>query len=192
MEKRALRRRLLRRLRGQKEAARRTKSRAIARRLRRLKSYREARILLSYAAFDGEVETRPILRQALADGKRMAVPVTLTSGKRLLAVQVSDPERDLRGKGPFGIPQPVQMSRRGVKLRDLDMILVPGVAFDRGGHRLGRGGGYFDRFLSRVPPSVWRVGLAFDFQLKKKLPVEGHDLPMCAVITEKRTVRCRR
>lgn len=187
--KRALRRRLLRRLRSQPEQARLAKSQSIGRRLRRLEMYRRAKTLLCYVAFDGEVETRSILRRALADGKRVAVPVTVTSRKRLLAAEIRDPGRDLSARGSFGIPEPQGPHRRRLALRDLDLVLVPGLAFDRRGHRLGRGGGYFDRFLARLPGSAKRVGLAFEFQLRDTLPVESHDLPMRAVVTEKRVIR---
>jgi 5-formyltetrahydrofolate cyclo-ligase len=186
-EKAELRQRLLRRLREHPERARQAKSRAIGRRLRRLKMYRRAKTLLCYVAFDGEVETRAILRRALDDGKRVAVPVTVPSTKRLLAVEIRDPDRDLDVKGHFGIPHPARTGRRIPKAK-LDLVLMPGVAFDRRGHRLGRGGGYFDRFLSRLPSRARRVGLAFEFQLMKELPVESHDLPAHAVVTEKGVV----
>ncbi len=187
VKKQALRRRLLRRLRGQPEAGRRAKSRAIGRRLRRLKVYRRARTLLCYVAFDCEVETLPILRQALSDGKRVAVPAIVPPSKHLLAVEIRDPDSDLRA-GHFGIPHP-RMTAKRVPLKRLDLVVMPGVAFDRRGHRLGRGGGYFDRFLSRLPRTARRVGLAFEFQLLDELPVESHDLPACAVVTEKRVMK---
>ena len=189
-EKAALRQRLLRRLRSQPQRARQAKSRTIGRRLRRLKVYQRATTLLCYVAFDGEVETLPILRQALADGKRVAVPAIVPPGKRLLAVEIEDPDRDL-GPGHFGIPHPRVTTRR-VPLKKLDLVLVPGVAFDRLGRRLGRGGGYFDRFLARLPGSTRRVGLAFGFQLAKELPVESHDLPVCAVVSEREAVTFKR
>ena len=185
--KQALRRRLLRRLRSQPERARRAKSQSIGRRLRRLTSYRRAKTLLCYVSFDGEVETLPILRQALSDGKRVAVPAIVPPSKHLLAVEIQDPARDLAA-GHFGIPHPRVTARR-VALRSLDLVVVPGVAFDRRGRRLGRGGGYFDRFLERLPGSAWKVGLAFDFQLLgENLPEEKHDFPMCRVVTNKEVI----
>jgi 5-formyltetrahydrofolate cyclo-ligase len=180
--KKILRERLLQRLRQQPESARLAKSRKIAGKLRRLAVYRKARRLLCYAAFDGEVETQPILAQALADGKRVAVPVTRASGKRIIPVEIRAP-RELDRRGAFGIPQPSGVRRR-LSVRRLDLVIVPGVAFDRGGLRLGRGGGYFDRFLAKVPRRVPRVGLAFKFQLLKKLPGEPHDQPVSRVITD--------
>ncbi len=182
MTKSRLRRLLLGHLRRQTPKARLAKSRAIGRRLKRLPLYRKAKRLLCYVAFDGEVETRPILYQALADGKRVAVPVTDPRRKRIVAVEITDPDRDLRAKGPFGIPQPA--AGRRIRPSELDLILVPGIGFDRKGGRLGRGGGYFDRFLEKAPKKIPRVGLAFRFQVVEKLPWEPHDEPVSRVITE--------
>lgn len=184
MTKQAIRRSMLEKLRQQPEEARFKKSRLIAQKVRRLSPYRKAKVLLCYVAMDGEVETRPILAQAIADGKRVAVPVTLGGCRLLAAVEVKDPEKELVFKGLFGIPEPAPLARRRVAPKELDLILVPGVAFSRQGKRLGRGAGYFDRFLGKVPPSVPRVGLAFRFQIMREIPLESHDQPVWRVITE--------
>ncbi len=185
MTKQQLRQRLLVLLRRQPGEARLAKSLIIAGRLKRLRLYRRAEVLLCYVAMDGEVETRPILAQALADGKRVAVPVTFKRSRRLVAAQIKDLDRDLKAKGPFGILQPTDVSRRRLDPKELDLVLVPGVAFDAKGRRLGRGGGYFDRFLEKLPPKVPRVGLAFHFQLVKEIPWEPHDRPVSRVITDR-------
>ncbi len=177
-----LRRRILSRLRRHSPAARLKKSERIGRRLQCLELYRRAKRILCYVAVDGEVETRPILAQALADGKQVAVPVTNPRRKTILPGKIRNVARDLTRRGAFGIPEP---KRRPVPLKALDLVIVPGVAFDRQGRRLGRGGGYFDRFLARIPASVPRVGLAFRFQVVKSLPRESHDQPVSRVITEK-------
>ena len=161
------------------------KSLAIGRALRKLPAYRKAKALLCYVAIDGEVETRPILARALAGRKRVAVPVTLTKRRRLLAMEVRDLEKDLCISGPYGIPEPRRDSRARMAPRDLDLVLVPGIAFDRKGHRLGRGAGYFDRFLEKLPARIPRVGLAFRFQVVRDLPWESHDEPVAKVITER-------
>lgn len=182
--KSVLRQQLLRRLRTQPIAKRLIKSIAIRDALRRTTFYRRAKVIMCYVAVDGEVETRPILRQILRDGKKVAVPVTLTGKKKLVAALIQDVDRDLRVKGPFGIPQPPEDGRRVIPLKKLSLILVPGVAFDKKGERLGRGGGYFDRFLSLVPPKIPRLGLAFRFQVVGKIPSEEHDQPVLKVITD--------
>lgn len=184
MTKQDLRRKLLRRLLKQPKSERLIKSLKIERALRRLRIYRRAKVLLCYVAIRGEVETRPIIAKALADGKRVAVPVVRVQGRRLLAVEIKDLLRDLTAVGPYGIPQPAIRARRRIVPEDLDLIIVPGVAFDRAGRRLGRGKGYFDRFLESVPSAVPRMGLAFRFQLVKQIPWESHDQPVGRVLTE--------
>ena len=184
MKKDALRRKFLRLLRQQPAVLRLVKSRAIALKLRRLQFYRKAKTLLVTVAFDGEVETLGIIEQALADGKRVAVPALRKRSRRMTLVEIGLPKKDLVFKGPHGIPQPQVRRHRIMRPEKLDLILVPAVAFDRQGHRLGRGGGYFDRFLAQVPTEIPRVGLCFRFQLMKKLAVESHDQPVSKVITE--------
>lgn len=184
VSKQALRRRILDRLRRQSPAQRAARSRAIGRRLRRLKLYRQAKVILCYVAVDGEVDTWPLLRRIVSDGKRLAVPVVLRRGHRLIAAEIRDPDRDLSMRGPFGIPQPLGWRRRQISPERIDLVIVPGVAFDRQGKRLGRGGGYFDRFLAAVPPAVPRIGLAFRFQHVRALPFEPHDQPVHRVLTD--------
>ncbi len=157
---------------------------AIERALRRSSLYKKACVILCYVSIDGEVETRPILKEALADGKRVAVPALRKKSHRLVAAEISDAESDLEQTGPFKIPQPRGAHRRPIPPEALDLIIVPGVAFDCHGRRLGRGGGYFDRFLSRVPLSVPRIGIAFRFQVVKELVTESHDQPVTKVITD--------
>ena len=177
-KKQVLREKTLRRLRQQPESSREKKSLAIGRRLFRTRLYQCARRLLCYAAIDGEVQTRRILEKALSDGKEVFVPVVTDRQRRHMVVaQVKDLEKDLAHSGPFGIPHPLRLSSREISLNTLDLIILPGIAFDRQGNRLGRGGGYFDRFLLRVPAGVPRVGLAFRFQVVERLPRESHDQP---------------
>ena len=176
-KKRALREKILRRLRRQPESSRQEKSLAIGFRLFRTRWYRQAQRLLCYVAIDGEVQTRPILEKALSDGKKVFVPVAADKARRHMVVaRVKDLEKDLS--------HPLRLFSREIPPGALDLILLPGVAFDRKGNRLGRGGGCFDRFLSKVPARVPRVGLAFKFQVVPRLPREPHDQPVDRVITE--------
>ena len=184
-KKRALREKTLRRLRQQSDSSREEKSASIGRRLFRTRLYRQAKRLLCYAAIDGEVQTRGILERALSDGKEVFVPVvTDRARRRMVVAQVKDLEKDLTHRGHYGVPHPLKLSSREIPLSTLDLVILPGVAFDRRGNRLGRGSGYFDRFLARVPARVPRVGLAFRFQRVAKLPSEAHDQPVDQVVTE--------
>ena len=120
----------------------------------------------------------------LRDGKRLAVPVARPGG-RMVAAQIRNPDRDLRRSGLLGIPVPGHPLRR-ISPDRLDLVVVPGLAFDPSGYRLGRGKGYFDRYLCRIPRRVPRVGLAFQFQVVPQVPVDPHDQSVNVVITEKR------
>lgn len=101
----------------------------------------------------------------------------------MIAAEITHCRRDLQGRGLFGLCQPARPWRRLPPER-MDLVIVPGLAFDRNGHRLGRGGGYFDRFLEKVPAQVPRIGLAFRFQVVARLPRESHDQPVDRVITD--------
>ncbi len=182
-KKETLRRTLLKRLHRQPARARLEKSARIRRRLSRLPAYRRAKSVLCYVSIDGEVETGILVEQILCDRKKLAVPVVLPGGRMKIA-PVRRSRRELMQVDLFGIPVPASGSGR-VSLRELDLIIVPGVAFDVQGWRLGRGLGYFDRFLSRLPRTVPRIGLAFELQIVKEVPVHAHDEQMQAVVTEK-------
>jgi 5-formyltetrahydrofolate cyclo-ligase len=142
----------------------------------------DARVLAVYVAVQSEVGTRGLVDALLAQDKRVAVPVVTPPGEMRLA-ELSSPD-DL-APGAHGIPEPRPPR---VLLDDADAILVPGLLFTKDGHRLGQGGGYFDRLLARMPGAV-RVGLAFDEQVVDKLPIEVHDEPMDVIVTDARVLR---
>ncbi|MBI4227173.1 MAG: 5-formyltetrahydrofolate cyclo-ligase [Candidatus Omnitrophica bacterium] len=156
-------------------------SRRLAARLRRLPAYRAARWVAFYLATDGEVETRAMIRQALADGKRVAAPIPVVAARTIRLAELTGARRGLT-RGPFGIEQPHPGRARRVRPDALDLIVVPGVAFDRLGYRLGRGAGYYDRFLATLPPGIPRVGLAFRCQRVARLPRQRHDQPVTTVL----------
>ena len=163
------------------EPQRRAASRRLAARLRRLPEYRAARRIAFYLATDGEVETREMIRQALDDGKQVAAPIPMTATRRIRLAALTSVRRGLV-RGPYGIAQPHPRRARRVDPAALDLIVVPGVAFDARGHRLGRGGGYYDRFLAALPAGIPRVGLAFRCQRVPRLPRAPHDQPVTTVL----------
>ena len=182
MTKQQLRTTLLRRLQQQKEDDRRRKSEAIRRKVFRLEAFRRATTVCCYVALPYEVQTWRMIEEMLKRGKRVAVPVTHRRAKRLSLCEVRDPAQEL-APGAFGVFEPIAGRRRPVRLKELDLLLVPGLAFDRRGHRLGHGHGYFDRLLSRVPETTPTVGLAFRFQLLDRLPVVAHDHALQTILT---------
>jgi 5-formyltetrahydrofolate cyclo-ligase len=143
-----------------------------------------ARHVMLYASFRSEAETMPLFAMFGSRGIVTSAPLTLVPEKRLLAYRVIDPGLDLR-PGYCGIPEPDSGRLVAVDPAGIDVVLVPGAAFDAGGGRLGYGGGYYDRFLAHVAPRALRVGLAFEMQVVDRVPVLEHDVRMQYLITEK-------
>lgn len=173
---------MLRRLKQQKEDERRRRSEAIRRKVFRLTAFRRAKTVLCYVALPYEVQTWQMIEEMLERGKRVAVPVSQPRTKRLRVCEVRAPAAELT-RGAFGVWEPRRPSARPVPVRELDLVLVPGIAFDRRGHRLGHGHGYFDRFLARLPKTTPTVGLAFRFQLLNRLPRAAHDHAVQTILT---------
>ncbi len=171
---------LLERLKKQKPTTRRLKSRRIQTKLFHTREFRKAKMVLFYVSLPEEVETHSMIRRALRMGKRVVVP--RVEGRRLIPSEVLHFKKDL-ARRTFGILEPKEKKMRPVRLRDIDLIVVPGVAFDAKGRRIGRGGGYYDRFLKRFKGRVSLIGLAFRFQKVTKLPTSFRDIPVDAVLT---------
>lgn len=160
-------------------------SRLILARATRLAEYRAAKRILFYVDVRDEVRTQPVIREALRD-RRAEVVVPWCAGRRLELFRLSVWEQLIPGQ--FGVLEPKPELRRhhrhGIEPRDLDLVLVPGVAFDRSGNRIGHGQGYYDRFLSEVPRSTLLVGLAYDCQVYPQLVAEPHDVCLDRVVTQ--------
>lgn len=144
--------------------------------------FKKAKVVMFYVSLKDEVDTYLMIDEALKAGKRVCVPVILKEEKRLIAGEIHNRLKDLESQH-FGIYQPRQDRVREVPLDDIDLVVVPGVAFDKKNIRLGRGHGYYDRFLSGLPGSAKAIGLAFDFQVLENLPKDPHDIPVSKTIT---------
>jgi 5-formyltetrahydrofolate cyclo-ligase len=146
-------------------------------------AYRQAGCISLYSPFLNEVQTELVARHCLTDGKRLAYP--RVAGEALQFVEVSGPDELVAGD--FGIPAPA--GERVLTLDDLDLVVMPGVAFDAAGYRLGYGRGYYDRTLSGCPAKLERIGFAYEFQLVECLPAADHDCRLTQLVTEQRTLR---
>ena len=158
------------------------KSAIIKDRLFNEEEFKRARVVMFYVSLKDEVDTFIMIDEALKAGKRIAVPVILKEENRLIAGEIHNRLEDLESQH-FGIYQPRQDRVKEIPLDDIDLVVVPGVAFDRKNIRLGRGHGYYDRFLSGLPKRTKTIGLAFDFQVLKDLPQDLHDVPVSKIIT---------
>ena len=182
MTKVQLRQRLLRQLRQQKEDVRHRESAAIWRKVCRLRAFRQAQTVCCYVSLPYEVQTWQLIEAMLKRGKRIVVPRTRRGSRQLGLSELRDPRTELT-PGAFGVWEPTSEAVRPVPVEEVDLVLVPGLAFDRAGHRLGHGHGYFDRFLARVPRTTPTVGLAYRLQVLDRLPTTAYDQPVQAVLT---------
>lgn len=178
-----IRKSILEKLKLQKEADRRQKSLAIKKKLFESKDFKKAKKILLYVGKRYEVDTSPIIKEALKKGKMIFLPVTDYKRKRILISEISDLEKDTN-LGCFGIYEPKARLKRSGSPGDLDMVVVPGICFDRKGNRLGHGKGFYDRFLKKIPDTTSKISLAFDFQvLDTDLPTLSYDIPVTELVT---------
>ena len=181
-QKQEIRQRILTLLRNQKEEEREYKSSIICDKLLNLLEFQRAQTILFYSSLSEEVDTFEMIKQALKLGKKTGLPRIISGDGDFVPRQVEYLDQDLE-IGPYGISQPKESCSRTLEENELDLVIVPGIAFDRDNHRLGRGKGYYDRFLKRISPDIPTVGLAFDFQIVDHVPYEeGRDIPVSLVL----------
>lgn len=166
------------------------KSRVIVDRIVTSGAYRKARSLMVYVDFRNEVRTGDLIGHALAEGKLVSVPITDIGGKKLTPSRLLAYPGDL-APGAWGILEPRPECVRPVDPGELDLVVVPGVAFDPGGNRLGYGGGFYDRFLPRTRPGAIYFAPAFEVQLVEDVFPGPHDVPVHIIFTEEKTITAR-
>ena len=156
-------------------------SREIEKRLFLLTEFREASLVMFFASFRSEINTLPMIRHALEAGKRVILPKV--KGGDLALFEIRDFDRDT-APGAWLIPEPREDAPAVIS--DVDLMIIPGLAFDENGNRLGYGAGFYDRILPRYKHKT--VALAFEIQIVPKIPVSPHDIPVHAIVTEKRVI----
>jgi 5-formyltetrahydrofolate cyclo-ligase len=155
-------------------------------RLLQQKLWGQVNSVMFYSALQDELDFAPLIDEALASGKTVALPKFVEATKSYLPFKISHVQRDCAA-GRFGIIEPAAACAEFPANR-LDLILVPGVSFDLTGHRLGRGQGHYDRLLASVVGI--KCGVAFDEQLIQRIPAEAHDIRMHCVLTPTRFIEC--
>lgn len=186
-QKAALRARLRAELRTLAAEARASASAELCARVRASAAWQSARAVLLFFPVASEPDTAPLLTDALAAGKLLALPRFNAAANAYEAVRVIDPVREL-ATGPFQVREPVAACPT-VPLNRLDLALVPGLGFDARGHRLGRGKGHYDRLLAGF--TGMKIGVAFDFQIVTEVPREAHDIALDAVVTPTRWIEAK-
>ncbi len=182
--KRRLRRSVIERRNALPAPERQAASLEIARAVMSLEEMREAATVHLFASFGSEVDTTPIIERLLGSGRRPVLPVVL-SGQWTMEHAAICSLADLE-PGFRDIPEPRASCPR-VRPDEIDLVIVPGVAFGRCCGRMGYGGGFYDRFLSSCPAP--RIAVAFSMQVLDEVPCDRHDLPVHAIVTELEIIR---
>ncbi len=165
-------------------------SRKIFDRLCSMEEFYTSRIIMSYVSFGNEVNTLHFIERCLSMGKRICVPLITTSSdgkKSMIASEIFSMEDDL-APGTMGILEPAEGKVRELEPGLIDLVIVPGIVFSIDRYRIGYGGGYYDRFLPLLRKDCLKAGVAFELQIRDRVPVESHDFPVDVVITEDRII----
>jgi 5-formyltetrahydrofolate cyclo-ligase len=154
------------------------KSRVITQTLENRPIFHHAKKIMAYLSNSEEVHTHQLILDCLEKGREIFVPKVI--GDRLAICRLHD-WKDLR-KGEFGILEPCRMLDH-YHPAEMDLIIVPGIAFDKKGHRIGYGKGFYDKLLKDT--SGYKIGLAFEEQIVESIPAEAHDIPLDLIISDK-------
>lgn len=166
------------------------KSKSIENRLFSLVEYKQSNFIFSFISFRDEVHTHEIIKTSLDNGKRIGVPITVVEPRKLLVSEIKDFDEELE-MGYYDILAPKEEYQRIVSPDLVDLVLVPGVAFDERGYRVGYGGGYYDRFFSGLKRDVVKIGLCYELQILSQVPIDSYDIPVDYILTERRLIKCR-
>lgn len=180
-EKKETRKKILGKLKLQPESERLKKSLKIKELLFKTEVFKKAEVILFYLSFDGEVDTYSAIRDALKMGKIVAVPFLKRKSKDIFPCLIRSLSKSSLKRGLYGISQPKRLYP--LDIERIDLVITPGIAFDQKGNRLGRGRGYYDRFLRRLASHTKKIALAFDFQILPRLSTEPQDSKVDRIIS---------
>ena len=154
--------------------------------LLQLPEFAGAKVVMLFASMPDEVDTLPIISAALEAGKTVVLPKVLSRAKEMITCPIADLDKDTCA-GVYGILEPT--GDTAADIITIDFCLVPARAFDRLGGRLGRGAGYYDRFMADPAFRAARCGIAFSVQILDTVPSQPHDLPVHIIVTDDGVIR---
>ena len=184
--KHAIRREILSLRENHEETERTKKDEIIKKKLFSLPEFKKAKSVLFYVSIKGEVRTKDMIRESLKSGKKVLVPVSKVKEKTLEVSGI----RSLKDMVPksFGVPEP--KNPKIVSPEAIDLVIIPGIAFDGEGNRVGYGMGFYDRFLEKIRKHIPLIALAYDFQIVSEIPTHGKDVRVHKIVTEKEIIEC--
>ena len=143
-------------------------------------TYKNANKIFTYISFGSEVDTKEFIKYALSDNKEIYVPKTDKGKREMVAMKINS--LDNMGVDKWGILEPKTVEEDKIG-EEFDLIIMPGVAFDKFGNRIGYGGGYYDKYLSQIKETSNKIVLAYDFQIVNNIENEPHDIKTNYIIT---------
>jgi 5-formyltetrahydrofolate cyclo-ligase len=182
MTKSVIRKQLRETLAAMTDPSRHAKSVAACALLASCDEFRVARVVMLYLSTPQEVDTAPLALRAWQEGKTVVVPKVSWDQRRMLPVEINTLQTGITVTGP-GVREPV--AGKPVPLDLIDLVIVPGLGFTPDGHRIGRGMGFYDRFLAQGGFVGLTCGLAFEDQIVPELPVLDHDVPLAMLVTDR-------
>lgn len=158
-------------------------SKAISNLLYETEYFKKAETIMAFINFGSEINTRYIIEKSLNSEKSIVIPITIPETKELKVSRLLDySELEV---GFYNILTPKEEFLRFINPSNIDLVLVPGLIFAKDGYRIGYGGGYYDRFLSKLDPKVTKIGIGFDLQVVNTVPTDQYDIPVDYILTEK-------
>ncbi len=182
IDKSVVRKQLREKLAAMTDEQRHAKSNAACSFLASSAEFVAARVIMLYLSTPQEVDTAPLALRAWQNGKTVVVPKVAWDQRRMLPVEITSLQTGITVSGP-GVREPI--AGKPIPVDFIDLVVVPGVGFSADGHRIGRGMGFYDRFLALPEFTGFRCGVAFEEQIVEKLPVLDHDQALGMLVTDR-------
>lgn len=163
------------------------KSKRIKEQVFHMHEFKDAKTILFYISYDNEVYTHEMIKESLKIKKQVVVPKIDMDNHMILCSSLTQWDDLLIGA--YNILEPRQECLNEVPPETIDLIVIPGIAFDEHGNRIGHGTGYYDRLLKKKN-NAHRLGLAFEVQIVENIPTESHDVKVEKIVTEERIITC--
>ncbi|MGM0437197.1 MAG: 5-formyltetrahydrofolate cyclo-ligase [Bacillota bacterium] len=165
------------------------KSKKITKNILSLKEVNQSQNIMIYVSYRSEVNTEKLIISLLNKDKNVFAPYCIKNEKRMEIVKIKNHDKDLE-KGAYGIKEPAKSLRtKNEEPENLDVVIVPAVAFSKNGYRVGYGGGYYDRFLARLTNDTISIGINYEEMVFNSVPKEEHDLAVDILVTDKKILR---
>ena len=165
-----------------------TKSRIIIEKLMKTDEFKNSKNIMIFLSFNNEVYTYDLIEKCIELGKRVIIPYTVKDTYEIIPTVLGNTKEDLKLTS-YGYREPKKEKLQPVDEKDIDLTVVPGLAFDKKMNRIGFGKGYYDRYLAKTRIDAKKIALAYDYQVLEEIPSEVFDVKMDSIITDENTYK---